>query len=84
MRYSIALFLALIMTTPALAGEKTLISGKVKNSGYGAPVVRLSSVGDQLAVFGIEAALDLIANPDAETSDKETPVDLITAESLTQ
>lgn len=38
--------------------------------------------GDQLAVFGIEAALEMLANPEAEIKDVETPVDLITAESL--
>jgi ribose transport system substrate-binding protein len=38
--------------------------------------------GDKLAVFGIEAALKLIADPNASTEDKETPVDLITAAEL--
>ena len=38
--------------------------------------------GDQLAVFGIEAALKLIADPNAATADVETPVDLITAAEL--
>ncbi len=37
---------------------------------------------DQLAVFGIEAALKLLADPNATAEDVETPVDLITAESL--
>ncbi|QDT61687.1 D-ribose-binding periplasmic protein precursor [Stieleria bergensis] len=40
--------------------------------------------GDQLAVFGIEAALKLIADPESTAEDVETPVDLITAESLPQ
>jgi len=38
--------------------------------------------GDKLAVFGIEAALKLIADPNAPTEDVETPVDLITAAEL--
>lgn len=35
--------------------------------------------GDQLAVFGIEVALKLIADPKAPVTDRETPVDLVTA-----
>ncbi|MCA9140974.1 MAG: substrate-binding domain-containing protein, partial [Planctomycetales bacterium] len=38
--------------------------------------------GDQLAVFGIETALKLLVDESAETSDVETPVDLITADTL--
>lgn len=38
--------------------------------------------GDQLAVFGIEAALQILAQPDTIVADQETPVDLITAETL--
>ncbi|MGB0596724.1 MAG: sugar ABC transporter substrate-binding protein [Rubripirellula sp.] len=38
--------------------------------------------GDQLAVFGIEAALKMLQNPDLEVEDIETPVDLVTAETL--
>ncbi|TWU42414.1 D-ribose-binding periplasmic protein precursor [Novipirellula artificiosorum] len=38
--------------------------------------------GDQLAVFGIEAALKMLADPLVESEDIETPVDLITSESL--
>ncbi|MFY8073191.1 MAG: sugar ABC transporter substrate-binding protein [Pirellula sp.] len=38
--------------------------------------------GDQLAVYGIEVALKLIEDPTAKLEDKETPVDLITADSL--
>jgi ribose transport system substrate-binding protein len=38
--------------------------------------------GDQLAVFGIEAALKLINDPTATPADVETPVDLITAANL--
>jgi ribose transport system substrate-binding protein len=35
--------------------------------------------GDQLAVYGIEVALKLIADPTAPITDRETPVDLVTA-----
>ncbi|GAA5506157.1 sugar ABC transporter substrate-binding protein [Novipirellula caenicola] len=38
--------------------------------------------GDQLAVFGIEAALKQVNEKSAATADVETPVDLITKESL--
>lgn len=38
--------------------------------------------GDQLAVYGIEVALKLIEDPTAKLEDKETPVDLITADRL--
>lgn len=38
--------------------------------------------GDQLAVFGIEAALSLIANKERPIEDVQTPIDLITAETL--
>jgi ribose transport system substrate-binding protein len=38
--------------------------------------------GDQLAVFGIEAALQMLANKGAAPEDRETPVDLVTAETL--
>jgi len=38
--------------------------------------------GDQLAVFGIEYALERLRNPSAALADRETPVDLVTAETL--
>ena len=38
--------------------------------------------GDQLAVHGIEAALGMLADPAANVVDRETPVDLVTAETL--
>ena len=38
--------------------------------------------GDQLAVYGIETALEMLASPTAAVADRETPVDLITADSL--
>jgi len=38
--------------------------------------------GDQLAVFGIEYALTLLKDPASKVEDRETPVDLINAETL--
>ena len=38
--------------------------------------------GDQLAVYGIEAALELVRDETASVDDGETPVDLVTAETL--
>jgi ribose transport system substrate-binding protein len=38
--------------------------------------------GDKLAVYGIEYALEMLANPDARPADRQTPVDLITQETL--
>ncbi len=38
--------------------------------------------GDKLAVFGIEYALSLINDPKADVRDRETPVDLVTRETL--
>ena len=38
--------------------------------------------GDKLAVYGIEYALTLLEDADSELSDRETPVDLITDETL--
>lgn len=38
--------------------------------------------GDQLAAFGIETALEILNNPNLTPEDVETPVDLITAETL--
>ena len=40
--------------------------------------------GDQLAVYGIEAALEMLANPEQTPEDVETPVDLVTQETLQQ
>lgn len=40
--------------------------------------------GDQLAVFGIETALKILSDPAAATEDVQTPVDLVTKESLAQ
>ncbi len=38
--------------------------------------------GDKLAVFGIDLALQLLQDTNATPQDKETPVDLVTAETL--
>ena len=38
--------------------------------------------GDQLAVFGIETALEILKNSGATPDDVETPVDLVTAKTL--
>ncbi len=38
--------------------------------------------GDQLAVFGIETALQILKNPSTNPEDVQTPVDLVTAETL--
>lgn len=38
--------------------------------------------GDKLAVFGIELALQMLKDANATPQDKETPVDLVTAETL--
>ncbi|MDA8744288.1 sugar ABC transporter substrate-binding protein [Rubripirellula amarantea] len=38
--------------------------------------------GDQLAIFGIEAALRILSQPDVAVEDVETPVDLVTADNL--
>ncbi|MGV3486607.1 MAG: sugar ABC transporter substrate-binding protein [Planctomycetaceae bacterium] len=40
--------------------------------------------GDQLAVFGIKYALSLHRDPSVSLSDRETPVDLVTAQTLAQ
>jgi len=40
--------------------------------------------GDQLAVFGIEVAMQLLQNPSGDVSDRETPVDLITSNELSE
>ncbi|QDV56542.1 sugar ABC transporter substrate-binding protein [Rosistilla oblonga] len=40
--------------------------------------------GDQLAVYGIETALKILKDPAAATEDVQTPVDLVTKETLAQ
>ncbi len=46
----------------------------------GGMVATADQHGDQLAVYGIEYALERIRNPQAPLADRETPVDLITAD----
>lgn len=50
--------------------------------GEGKVLATADQYGDRLAVFGIETALELLENKEAQPEDVETPVDLITAESL--
>ncbi|MBL6713720.1 MAG: substrate-binding domain-containing protein [Pirellulales bacterium] len=50
--------------------------------GEGQVLATADQHGDQLAVYGIEAALEMVADPAAEVADRETPVDLVTAETL--
>ena len=56
------------------AVQEAIVEGKI--------LATADQYGDQLAVFGIEKALKLIADPAAEEGDVETPVDLITADQL--
>ena len=70
------------------------LSGKVKVAGFdnisavqeairGEKVLATADQhGDQLAVYGIEYALNLLKDRQAKIEDRETPVDLITAETL--
>jgi ribose transport system substrate-binding protein len=57
------------------------ISAAKELVGKGELLATVAQYADKLAVFGIEAALQLINNG-ATPEDRETPVDLITAESL--
>lgn len=56
------------------AVQNAIRSGKV--------LATADQYGDQLAVYGIEAALKLIGDPNAMVEDVETPVDLVTAQML--
>ena len=58
------------------AVQQAIIEGKV--------VATADQHADQLAVFGIEAALKMLGDRDAIPADVETPVDLITAETLSK
>lgn len=55
------------------------VQGLVKS---GDVVATADQHGDQLAVYGIEYALERLRNPSAPIADRETPVDLITVETL--
>jgi ribose transport system substrate-binding protein len=57
----------------------TAVQGLVKS---GDIVATADQHGDQLAVYGIEFALERLRTPSAPLADRETPVDLITSESL--
>jgi ribose transport system substrate-binding protein len=57
----------------------TAVQGLVKS---GDIVATADQHGDQLAVYGIEFALERLRTPSAPLADRETPVDLITAETL--
>ena len=48
----------------------------------GSVLATADQYGDQLAVYGIEYALEMVGDENAELTDKETPVDLVTLESL--
>lgn len=50
--------------------------------GDGVVLATADQYGDRLAVFGIETALELLADPEASPEDIDTPVDLITRETL--
>jgi len=83
------------MALGAISAIKTVgRTGKVKVVGFdnipavqqaikeGKILATADQHGDALAVFGIEYALKLIEDPQAKIEDRETPVDLITAENL--
>jgi ribose transport system substrate-binding protein len=57
----------------------TAVQGLVRS---GDVVATADQHGDQLAVYGIEFALERLRNSSAPLADRETPVDLITAETL--
>jgi ribose transport system substrate-binding protein len=46
----------------------------------GAVIATADQHGDQLAVYGIEYALERLRSPSTSLADRETPVDLVTAE----
>ncbi|QDV62093.1 sugar ABC transporter substrate-binding protein [Crateriforma conspicua] len=57
------------------AVQQAIIDGKI--------LATADQHGDQLAVFGIEAALKMLRDPDTKPEDVETPVDLIHQQTLT-
>jgi ribose transport system substrate-binding protein len=83
------------MALGALAAIKGAgLSGQVKVVGFdnigavqeavkkGTMAATADQHGDKLAVYGIEYALKLLSDSTAQVEDRETPVDLITAENL--
>ena len=71
----------------ALKGKKVKVIGFDNISAIqtliqeGAVVCTVDQHGDQLAAYGIQYALDMLAGK-APAADKETPVDLVTAETF--
>jgi ribose transport system substrate-binding protein len=57
----------------------TAVQGLVRS---GEIVATADQHGDQLAVYGIEFALGRLRSPTSPVADRETPVDLVTAETL--
>jgi ribose transport system substrate-binding protein len=57
----------------------TAVQGLVRS---GDVIATADQHGDQLAVYGIEFALERLRNPAAPLADRETPVELITPETL--
>jgi ribose transport system substrate-binding protein len=71
------------------AGRERVLIGGFDNISAVQQLVRAGQIvatadqhGDQLAAYGIEHALQMLANRAARPADRETPVDLITAETL--
>jgi ribose transport system substrate-binding protein len=71
------------------AGREGVLIGGFDNISAVQQLVRAGQIvatadqhGDQLAAYGIEHALQMLANRAARPADRETPVDLITAERL--
>jgi ribose transport system substrate-binding protein len=69
-------------------GARTIVAGFDNISAVqalvksGAVLATADQHGDQLAVYGIEYALERLKNRSATLADRETPVDLVTAETL--
>jgi len=57
----------------------TAVQGLVRS---GDVIATADQHGDQLAVYGIQFALERLRTPSAPLADRETPVDLVTAETL--
>lgn len=79
---------ALAAVRSAGLGEKVLIVG-FDNIGAVQQAIKEGTIlatadqhGDQLAVYGIEYALKILQEPGVSVEDRETPVDLITADRL--
>lgn len=66
--------------TDVLVGGFDNISAVRELVSSGAILATADQHADQLAVYGIEYALELLGSRDRSLPDRETPVDLITAE----